>query len=157
MVVESACFHLFPMNAKSLFNFPLYFWSLIFVVAKKKIPITILWDIVEWRRIRSLNEMANNSGGDFSDPLHWFRWLLIKAPSPCPLIPLLLLLWTLLNILLPQAFRPAFALLRISSSHKCYCVHVQCFVRVCVSFWFVKVFFSHNPQQSEQIRFARVQ
>lgn len=85
------------------------------------IVITILCDIVEWRRIRSLNEMAKSSGDTLSDPLHWFWWLLLMhaLPSPCPFNPLQLLLCTLLKILLPHAFNPLFALLRISSSHKC--------------------------------------
>lgn len=91
--------------------------------------ITILWDIVEWRRIRSVNEMANSSGETLSDPLHWFWWLLLMQvlplplplPSLCPLNPLQLLFCILLNIELPHAFNPPFALLRVSSSHKCCC------------------------------------
>lgn len=102
------------------------------VFINEDLIITILWDIVEWRRIRSLNEMANNSDANFSDPLHWFRWLLwlllLEATSPCPLlIPWLWLLCMLLIKLLKL-----FALLRISSSHKCY-INGVC---VCVCKWY---------------------
>lgn len=118
-------------------TFHLFEMSFIFHTKNRKI-ITILWDIDECRRIRSLNERANCSVDNLSDPLHWLKWLLfIRETSLLPLIPWLLLLWMLLIILLAQALTPPFGFWRISISYM-----------MCV--WFVQhgfLFFIRTPRK----------